>query len=93
MLSNCAAPGCSATFHYLHQGRVFVFERGKPGQTQPAEHTDPAPASAEPRYAWLCEECQRKFTIACDDRGNLRVVKRRQPESSDEVRPSLLWGT
>lgn len=93
MLTNCAAPGCSATFHYLHQGRVFVFEPGKPGKAQPADPADPAPASVEPRYAWLCEECSRKFIVASDDHGNLRLVKRSAPELSGEARPSLLWGT
>lgn len=93
MLTNCAAPGCSATFHYLHEGKVFVFEPGKPGKTQLANPDDPAPASAEPRYAWLCEKCLRKFTIACDDSGNLRLVTRSQPEASAEALPSLLWGT
>lgn len=93
LLTNCAAPDCSATFRYLHQGRVFVFEPVKPGKTQLADSGDPASDSAEPRYAWLCEKCLRKFTIACDDSGNLRLVKRSQPEASAEALPSLLWGT
>lgn len=69
MVSKCANPGCPATFHYLHDGKLFVVD----------EHTGDGASEfrAVPhrlRYFWLCPECSQTLTIVCDERGRGKLV-------------------
>jgi len=61
MLSKCANPACSATFQYLHQGKIF--------------HLCPSPAvemaaAAEGLFLverfWLCDDCAKEMTVIWD---------------------------
>lgn len=55
MLSKCANPGCSQSFRYLGEGRLFQVERslaqdgGKPARK--IEHY------------WLCDRCSRDMRV------------------------------
>jgi len=79
MLSKCANPACSASFRYLHNGKLFRVER-------PAERTARSnldfddqrtvrkPASRI-EFFWLCDECSAVMTLAFDD-GAVKTVPR-----------------
>jgi hypothetical protein len=59
MLSKCANPGCSASFLYLHEGKLFRFDTG------PESPARPTTEKATPRveFFWLCRECAAQFTL------------------------------
>ncbi len=75
MVSKCANPACSATFRYMHEGRLF--------------HLVVGPRSPEPEKEapferfWLCDECSRKLTVVARPEGVL-VVPLQQPWKSPE---------
>ena len=81
MVSKCANPRCSATFRYLHEGRLF--------------HAAVRSAASENENAferfWLCEECSRKMTVVSRPDGVL-VVPLQQCSTLEEktipARPS-----
>ncbi len=54
MVSKCANPRCSATFHYLRDGKVFQLqvETGKP--------------AAHMEHFWLCGRCASMLTLLVD---------------------------
>ncbi len=58
MLSKCANPGCSATFLYLHQGKLFRYE---------SETNGPDPSAKKPsqriEFFWLCDDCAATMTL------------------------------
>jgi hypothetical protein len=56
MLSKCANPGCSESFRYLGEGRLFQVERtvkveGSGGKARKIEHY------------WLCSRCSQAMRI------------------------------
>jgi len=53
MVSKCANPNCFATFHYLHEGKLFVVDEHAAGPLRAASHP--------PRCFWLCSQCSRSF--------------------------------
>lgn len=70
MLSKCANPDCSASFRYLHEGRLFrmavagtVIDHSNFGADP--EITDPRMKKASSRieFFWLCEECAPEMTL------------------------------
>ena len=63
MLSKCANPTCSATFRYLHEGRLFVIAR----RETLTRHGTRQSKSGHPEYAWLCSSCCCYLTIQIDD--------------------------
>jgi hypothetical protein len=69
MLSKCTNPGCSAQFHYFHQGKLFRWETaGGTRDSHPSFGADPqfkAPARRI-EYFWLCENCAASMTLAFD---------------------------
>lgn len=61
MVRACANPKCGATFRYLHEGKLFVFE----GPERPPPNNDGFGAGARSgRFFWLCSVCARAMTIA-----------------------------
>jgi len=67
MISKCANPECPASFHYLHEGKLYGFRR---------EHGAAAlPAGAQTEWYWLCSRCAR--TLALDPSGELVPVAER----------------
>ena len=81
MLAKCANPGCSATFRYFHEGRLFAIESrvDSPRRGPPA---DPEYTSSPPslQYFWLCSSCCRAMTVQSDgDRGVTIMNKQGRP--------------
>jgi hypothetical protein len=70
MLAKCANPSCSASFHYLQEGRLFRLE---------AELTLASPANrpGETEYFWLCSRCSKTLTLGLGQDGT--VVTRALP--------------
>lgn len=61
MLSKCANPVCSATFRYLHQGRIFQLVPG-PAVEWAAVENGLLPVE---RF-WLCDVCSREMKVIWD---------------------------
>src|SRR5579864_6384932 len=69
MVEKCANPECSASFHSLRDGRVFVVEV----EDDSADHAQPR----RPRYNWLCNACCRTMSIVADEREGGKVAPHR----------------
>jgi hypothetical protein len=59
MVQKCANSECSASFHSLRDGRVFVIE--VEDDSEP-DHKH----SRQLRYFWLCNTCCRTMTVVAD---------------------------
>jgi hypothetical protein len=69
MVKRCANPECSASFHSLRDGRVFVIE---------VEGDSPGHArQRQPRYFWLCNACCRTMTVVADKGHGIKVAPHR----------------
>jgi hypothetical protein len=68
MLSKCANPRCFATFHYLHEGKLFLV--GEDGAAPPR------PASHPPSCFWLCSQCSRTLAVVYDPQDGMRLISR-----------------
>jgi hypothetical protein len=72
MLSKCVNPGCTASFRYLHSGRLFQFETRSRPQSQAEGERMPVQGV---EFFWLCEDCAIRYWLVYDpDRGGVRVV-------------------
>ena len=71
MVSKCSNPNCSASFLYLHRGKLFRFDA-------PHGHGVPDVSFSEPvqsvQFFWLCETCGMKFTMVRDPGRGARLV-------------------
>jgi hypothetical protein len=72
MVSKCANPGCSASFRYFREGRLFEIEvTSKP-------NTDPANAQRKPHrkveYFWLCSSCATSLIVKVDEEHGVITV-------------------
>jgi len=78
MLSKCANPAGSATFHYFHEGRLFAIESGIDCQAM-GPHSGPeyTGRSNSLQYFWLCSPCCRVMTIQSDGDRGVAVLRRR----------------
>lgn len=77
MVSKCANPGCSSTFRYLHEGKLFLIESDA-GLTK-AKPDAAAENGSKCRgidYVWLCSSCCRDMTVYIDDQDTVRVVRK-----------------
>jgi len=65
MISKCANPACAARFLYLHQGKLFRFEREAQTDTQLSLGFDPTvhKHSQGVQFYWLCEQCSASMTL------------------------------
>lgn len=84
MVSRCANPGCYATFHYLHEGKLFVV----------GEHATGGPTtfSGAPhgvRCFWLCSQCSLTLAVIYDAHDGMRLIPApaARPRTSCEVFP------
>jgi hypothetical protein len=81
MLSKCLNPGCSATFQYLGQGRLFRFDFAEAGRRRaPSGKKEKVvaavPGKAHPmEHFWLCESCAAAMTIEFSDAGEVYLVR------------------
>ena len=71
MLSKCSNPGCSATFHRLHTGKLFHFESPHRRRSEDGG-TPKSPWGVE--FFWLCEACAATFTLVSNSTEGTRVV-------------------
>jgi hypothetical protein len=61
MLSKCVNPACSASFRYLHEGKVFRLQRDS---TQSDLAGSP---SHNFEYFWLCPVCATFLTVVYEN--------------------------
>jgi hypothetical protein len=61
MLSKCANPNCTASFRYLHEGKLFRIEVpvNFPYQNDPAAKKPPQ----RTEFFWLCNSCSQQMTL------------------------------
>ncbi len=73
MLSKCANPGCTATFLYLHQGKLF---RLNVGNDVPVSSSVPqkAKTASHVEFFWLCSDCASELTVDYDEGRGVAVV-------------------
>jgi hypothetical protein len=73
MLAKCANPPCSASFRYLHEGRLFlvdVADSTRKGWPRP----DDSPPAHRLLYLWLCDQCCRSMTVVIDNGREVEIV-------------------
>jgi hypothetical protein len=77
MLSKCANPNCSNTFHYLHEGKLYLIgsHPGKERRNDLSRHT----GGPRTEYAWLCSSCCRYMAIRFDQELGTVVVRMTEP--------------
>jgi hypothetical protein len=65
MISKCANPTCSARFRYLHEGKLFRFDREAKADSQPLLGFDPTLRKHSPgvEFFWLCTKCAANLTL------------------------------
>ena len=65
MISKCANPACSASFRYLHEGKLFRFERKRIEEARPFQEVDPGVRknSGGIEFFWLCDQCAATMTL------------------------------
>jgi hypothetical protein len=65
MISKCANPTCSARFRYLHEGKLFRFDREAKADSQPLLGFDPTLLKHSPgvEFFWLCTKCAANLTL------------------------------
>ncbi|MFZ0864358.1 MAG: hypothetical protein ABR881_17380 [Candidatus Sulfotelmatobacter sp.] len=82
MLAKCANPDCSATFRYLHEGKLFAIE-SKADSLHWGPPADPEyrGKSHSPLYFWLCSSCCYAMTVQSDGDHGISVVRKRVPWS------------
>ena len=78
MLSKCVNPACTASFRYLHEGKVFRLERN---------HNDDA-HSRSFEYFWLCAVCANLFTVVFEqEMVTVRPLHLKLPSSALPLTP------
>ncbi len=75
MLAKCANPACSATFRYLHQGRLFAIEISNSARQGPPIGLEYTGNSNSPQYYWLCASCCRAMTVQSDGEHGISLVR------------------
>jgi hypothetical protein len=65
MISKCANPACSARFLYLHEGKLFRFEREARNDSELLLGFDPTlhKHSRGVEFFWLCAQCAATMTL------------------------------
>ena len=82
MVSKCANPNCFATFHYLHEGKLFVVDEHAAGPLRAVPHC--------PHCFWLCPQCSRHWAVVYDTQNGMRLIPTPaldRPRTSCEVFP------
>ena len=78
MLSKCTNPECSATFLYLHRGRLFRVETF--GREDRRRLLEDAIGATKPmrriEFYWLCDDCAEKMTLSFDKKEGIVVRPR-----------------
>ena len=86
MLTKCANPSCSASFRFLHSGKLFHFD----SPPRPSAKGQPfrKPAGSGEMF-WLCAECAADHTLVIDIEHRVHIVplghaQREQPHNLAE---------
>lgn len=90
MLSKCANPGCSASFHSLGEGRLFQLSSDDPRlqcRTASSGEEKKPPRSVE--YFWLCSNCSKSLTIHMDQNRRIYTAPRTTEISDSVLRSSV----
>ncbi len=64
MLSKCANPDCSASFHYLGEGKLF--EIRYQAESDADENLPRKLAAGRSERFWLCDSCATSMTLGVD---------------------------
>jgi hypothetical protein len=83
MLSKCANPGCSTTFRYLHEGRLYVID---PREALARHQSSCLSKFGQLAYAWLCSSCSLYLTIHIDEEFGTRVVWKHEAKNGPQAR-------
>lgn len=76
MLAKCANPACSATFHYLHEGKLFPVElRSDSASVEWGTDLEFRGTQLCAQCFWLCSPCSRVMTIEPDGKGGVSIVR------------------
>ncbi len=75
MISKCANPECSASFRYLHEGKLFQFEVrlfDEPLIDHSTTSHNEKPSEIE--CFWLCDSCASTMAIVCEPNTHRTVI-------------------
>jgi len=80
MISKCANPACSARFLYMHEGKLFRFEREAKEDTEFLLGFDTTlrKHSRGVEFYWLCTTCAANMTLVRRKGGG--VIPNRSPD-------------
>lgn len=84
MLSKCANPGCTATFLYLHQGKLFRLNVGNDTPVSAALSNN-AKSVTRVEFFWLCSDCANELTVDYNQVTGVAVVPLPKPLASAAV--------
>jgi len=71
MLAKCANSSCSASFRFLHSGKLFHFDKiDQPCDNDALGHR---PENSGELF-WLCEKCCAELTLAPDAQHGIHTV-------------------
>jgi len=75
MVGTCANPFCSARFHTLQRGKLFVVEATADSEPITPTESKPVfvPIPQRILYFWLCEACAKTMRVVFDRRSGVRV--------------------
>ncbi len=71
-ITECANTNCKKSFRFFNEGQIFAFDlvaRRAIGLYDASRCDEDNPA----QMLWLCGNCVRQFTVACDAQG-IQVV-------------------
>ena len=81
MLAKCANPQCTAGFHSLRHGRLYVLDARPRGLGESRTgRSDRQGDSLE--YFWLCERCCKSMRVAVDRGQRVLVISLEDPEAA-----------
>jgi len=74
MLAKCANPSCSASFHYLQEGRLFRLEDDPELTASVASVNSYASNPSRVEYFWLCCRCSELMALHLGQDGTVVPV-------------------
>lgn len=66
MVNHCANPACHKSLHYLRDGKVFLFSKGK--------NSDSGKSPQRLEHFWLCGACAKVFTLSMDGNNSIQLL-------------------
>jgi len=91
MISHCANPICTLSFHYLRGGRLYRFDVVSP--STPCADISNAICSLKPTRAtvffWLCGQCSSKYSLCFNFRDGVSPVPLTNPARKVTTAPVI----